>query len=126
MWGFSMGLAASDLLVGGGQLGDAGDADLLLALAGLGDVVGRLHTHEGVHFDAEGFLDAEGHVTGEVGLGVEQAGKGGPGDAEGCGCGGDGEAGGREDLGTDEIAGVGWVLHGLSLDYLSGWEERRG
>jgi len=33
------------LLVGGGQLRDAGDADLVFTFAGLGDVVRGLHAH---------------------------------------------------------------------------------
>jgi hypothetical protein len=45
--------------------------DSLLAFAGLSDVVGDLHPHERVHLYAEGFLDAERHVSGKVGFAVE-------------------------------------------------------
>ena len=59
--------------LGGGQLGKASNADLLFAFAGLRDVIGGLHAHQRIHLYAKGFFDAEGHVPGEVGLGVEQA-----------------------------------------------------
>ena len=53
--------------------------DLLLAFAGLSNVVGGLHSHERVHLHSKGFLDAERHVPGKVSLAVEQAGQRGPG-----------------------------------------------
>jgi hypothetical protein len=53
--------------------------DLLLALAGLGDVVGRLHPHQRVHLYAKGLLDALRHVSGKIGLAVKQAGQCGSG-----------------------------------------------
>ncbi len=43
------------------------DADFALALAGEGNVEGRLHAHECVHLGAEGFLDTQGHVAGHPG-----------------------------------------------------------
>jgi hypothetical protein len=52
---------------------NAPNMDLFFALAGLGDVVGSLHPHERVHSYAEGFFDAERHVSGEVGPAVQQA-----------------------------------------------------
>jgi hypothetical protein len=36
----------------------------------LGDVVSGLHTHEGIHLDAESLLNPQGHITGERGLTV--------------------------------------------------------
>ncbi len=63
-------------LVRGRQQGNTSHMNLLLALAGLGDVVRRLHPHQRVHLHAEGFLDAQRHVPREVGLAVEQAGQG--------------------------------------------------
>jgi len=47
------------------------DADFPFALAGLGDVVGRLHPHEGVHLDAESLFDAQRHIAGQGRLEVE-------------------------------------------------------
>jgi len=56
-----------------GQLSNAKNMDFPLALAGLRDVVGSLHPHEGVHFYSEGFFfcsersfNAQRHVSGEV------------------------------------------------------------
>ena len=49
--------------------------DLLLALAGLGDVIGGLHPHEGVHLHSKGLLNAQRHVPGKVRLAVKQAGQ---------------------------------------------------
>lgn len=50
--------------------------DLLLAFARLRDIVGRLHPHQRIPFDAKGFFNAERRVSGEIGLSVEQAGSG--------------------------------------------------
>ena len=47
--------------------------DLLLTLAGLGDIVGGLHPHERVHLHSKGFLNAERHVPGKGSLAVKQA-----------------------------------------------------
>jgi hypothetical protein len=44
--------------------------DLLLTLAGLGNIVGGLHPHECVHFHSKGFLNAERHIPGKVSLSV--------------------------------------------------------
>jgi hypothetical protein len=44
---------------------NAPDVDFLLAIAGLGDVVGRLHAPERVHFYAESLFDAQGPYTGQ-------------------------------------------------------------
>ena len=51
-------------------------------LAGLGNIVGALHLHEGVHFHSKGFLNAERHIPGKVSLAVKQAGQRGPGNLE--------------------------------------------
>jgi hypothetical protein len=61
--------------VNGGYVVNPPHMDLLLTLAGLGDVVGSLHPHERVHLHSEGFLNAQRHVPGEVGLAVKQAGE---------------------------------------------------
>ena len=53
--------------------------DLLLALAGLGNVIGSLHPHERVHLHSKGFLDAERHIPGKISPAVKQAGQRGPG-----------------------------------------------
>ncbi len=45
--------------VNGGYLVNPPHMDLLLTLAGLGDVVGGLHPHERVHLHSKGFLNAE-------------------------------------------------------------------
>jgi hypothetical protein len=44
--------------------------DLLLPLAGLGDVVGGLHPHERVHLHSKGFLNTERHIPGKLSLAV--------------------------------------------------------
>ena len=59
----------------GGYVVNPPHMDLLFTLAGLGDVVGSLHPHERVHLHSEGFLNAQRHVPGEVGLAVKQAGE---------------------------------------------------
>jgi hypothetical protein len=43
------------------QRRNARNADLLLAFACLGNVVGRLHAHQRIHVDSEGLLDAKRH-----------------------------------------------------------------
>jgi len=53
-----------------GLHGNTPHMDLLLALAGLGDVVGGLHPHERVHLHSKGFLNAERHIPGKVSLAV--------------------------------------------------------
>jgi hypothetical protein len=47
--------------------------NLLLTLASLSDVVGCLHAQERVHLHSKGFLNAEGHVPGEISLAVQQS-----------------------------------------------------
>src|SRR5260370_24057270 len=47
-----------------GRLRDTADVDLPLSQARSCDIVCRLHAHERVHFHAEGFFDAQGHVPG--------------------------------------------------------------
>src|ERR1700719_4675721 len=87
--------------------------DLLLAFAGLSNVVGGLHSHERVHLHSKGFLDAERHVPGKVSLAVEQAGQRGPGPENR-------RRGTRrryreprrlDNLRPNEISGMGRVLH---------------
>src|ERR1019366_6425062 len=58
------------------------DANLLFAASRTGDVVGILHSYEGVHIDTERLLEAQGHVAGEIGPGVQETGKGWAGDAK--------------------------------------------
>ena len=72
-------------LVCGGQQRNAVHMDFLLAFAGLGNAIGRLHPHQRVHLRLEGFFDAERHIPGEVGLAVEQAGQRRLGNAQRCG-----------------------------------------
>ena len=79
--------------------------------AGVGDVEGVLHAHEGLHIDAEGFFETEGHFAGEAGVGVEQGGEGGAGDLEDLGGLGYGEAVGFDDFGPEEVAGVDGIEH---------------
>ena len=62
-----------------GKLMNAPDMDLVLALAGLRDVVGGLHSQERVHLHSKGFFNAQRHVSGKAGLAVEQARQGRPG-----------------------------------------------
>jgi hypothetical protein len=52
--------------VNGDNLVNPPHVDLLLTLAGSGDVVGGLHPHERVHLHAKGFLNAERHIPGKV------------------------------------------------------------
>src|SRR3990172_13096847 len=85
--------------------------NMLLAFAGLSDVVGGLHAHERVHLHSKGFLDAEGHVPGKVSLAVEQAGQCGPGNMKRGGGGRYREARRLDNLGPNEISGMGRVLH---------------
>ena len=51
-------------LMRGSQQGNARHTDLFLALARLGNVVGRLHTHQRVHLHSKSFLDTERHIPG--------------------------------------------------------------
>ena len=55
----------------GYDLVDSPNADLVLALAGLRDVVGSLHAHERVHLYAEGLFETQGHIAGQIGFAVE-------------------------------------------------------
>lgn len=41
----------------------AANPDLLFAAPGAGDIERRLHTHQSVHFYAEGLLESKGHIT---------------------------------------------------------------
>ncbi len=44
--------------------------DLFSPAAGLGEVVGGVHSHEGLPVNAEGFFEADGDFSGEAGLGA--------------------------------------------------------
>ena len=57
-------------------LGNPPDMDCLFifTLAGLGDIVGSLHTHECVHSHAEGFLNTKSDIPGEIRVTVKQTG----------------------------------------------------
>jgi hypothetical protein len=57
-----------------GWLLNSSHMDLLLPLAGLGDVIRGLHPHECVHLHSKRFLNAQGHIARKVSLAVEQAG----------------------------------------------------
>ena len=91
--------------------GEPRHVDLAFSLSCLGDVVAVLHSHEGVHGDAEGLFDAQGHFWGEGGAFVEKGGEGRAGDAEDAGGVGYREVVGLDDLVLHEAAGVGGVLH---------------
>lgn len=56
--------------------------DLLLTLAGLGDVVRRLHPHERVHLYSKSFLNTKRHIAREARLAIQQAGQRRPRDPE--------------------------------------------
>jgi hypothetical protein len=58
-----------------GERANPTNVDFLFALAGLGDIVRRLHPHERVHLHSERFFNAQGQVPGKVCLAVEQAGQ---------------------------------------------------
>ena len=91
--------------------GEARNIELAFALSRLGYVVAGLHAHEGVHRDAEGLLDAQGHFRGEAGAFLEEAGEGRAGDAEDAGGVGCREAVGLDGLVLHEAAGMGGALH---------------
>ena len=93
--------------------------DFLFALAGLGDIVRRLHPHKRVHLHSECLFNAQGHVPGKVCLAVEQAGQRRPGHLKRRSRCRHREARGLDNLGPDEISGVGRVLHGHVVDSLS-------
>jgi len=59
--------------------------DLLLALAGLGNIVGGLHLHKRVHLHPKSFLNAERHIARKISLAVQQAGKSRPRNPKGRG-----------------------------------------
>src|SRR5579863_2977220 len=84
--------------------------DLLFTLAGLGDVVGSLHPHKGVHLHSKSFLHAERHVAGEVSLAVEKTGQRGPGNPQRRRRRRYRQACGFDDLGANEISGMGRIL----------------
>src|ERR1700733_12676652 len=86
--------------------------DSVFAFARLGNGVGSLHSHERVHLDAEGLFEAEGHIAGEIGAGVQQTRQSRTRYLESRGGGGDRKAGGLNNLGPDEITGMRRVLHG--------------
>ena len=90
-------------------------ADVFLALACQGDVVCRPHPHERIHLHAEGLLDSERHVSGEISLAIEQARQRGTRNPEsGRRC-RDRQAYGLDNLGPDEVSGMGRVLKGMAL-----------
>jgi hypothetical protein len=102
-----------------GKRANPANVDFLFALAGLDDIVRGLHPHERVHLHSECLFNAQGHVPGKICLAVEQAGQGRPGHLErGCRC-RYREARGLDNLGPDEISGVGRVLHGMWFDHLT-------
>ena len=47
-----------------------------LVLAGAGNVVGQLHSHQRIHFHAESLLDAQRHFARQVGLAIQRTGQG--------------------------------------------------
>jgi hypothetical protein len=93
------------------------DPDCTLALPGPCDIVRSLHAHEGIHPDAEGLFDTQRHIPGQVGLAVEQAGQGRPGNLEHPSRGRHGQISWFDNLGPNEIPRMGRVqhTHGSSL-----------
>ena len=57
--------------------------DSFRAFTSLGDVVGGLHPHEGVHPYAKGFFNAERHFSGKIGLAIQKGWKARAGKREG-------------------------------------------
>jgi hypothetical protein len=55
--------------------------DGVLALACQSDIVGRLHAHKRVHLHTESFFNTQSHVSRQIGLAVQETGKGGVGRA---------------------------------------------
>jgi hypothetical protein len=91
---------------------DAAHMNLFLVLARLRDVVGILHTHEGIHLDPECLFDAQRHVAGEASLAIEQTGERGPRSLKRLSGGSHSQSGRLDEFGSYEIAGVRRVLHG--------------
>jgi hypothetical protein len=80
--------------------------DLLLALAGLGDIVGGLHLHKRVHLHPKSFLNAERHIARKISLAVQQAGKSRPRNPKGRGGGRYRQASRLDDLRANKISGM--------------------
>ena len=51
------------------------DHQLPFPLPGAGNVVGRLHPHQGVHLDSERLLDAQRHEAGQIGPAIQKRGQ---------------------------------------------------
>jgi len=84
--------------------------DLLLTLAGLGNVVGGLHPHQRIHLYPESFLNAERHIAREISLAIQQAGQRRPRNPKGRGGDRYRQASGFDNLRPNEITGMGRVL----------------
>jgi len=95
-------------------MGNAPNVDFILALAGPGDVIGSLHTHQRVHIHSKGFLNAERHVSGTLSLAVKQAGQRGPGNTKRDSRRRYRQACRVDDFCPDEISGMGRVVQGIS------------
>ena len=89
----------------------ASNADLAGILARLRDIVGSLHAHQRVHVHTERLLDAQSHLTGQVGIPVQEIRQSRSRHAEHLGRGRDREPVSLDDLGLDEVAGVNRVVH---------------
>src|SRR5580658_9226499 len=110
-----LGSAELDSDVDDFSLGNAANPDLAFAKPGAGDIVGRLHTHQCVHLDSKRFFDTERHFTGEIGLAVQQAGQCWAGYSQRCRGGSHRQSRRLNNLRSDEISGMGRVLHGHGL-----------
>lgn len=80
--------------------------NFLFPLPRSSDVVRSLHSHERVHLHSKGFLNTKRHVSGEVGLAVQEAGKRRPRNPKCKRRRGYGKASGLNDFGSDEITGM--------------------
>ena len=74
-------------------------------------VIGKLHTKQVVHVRTERFLDAQSHFRRQGRLAVQKIGQGGTTHLQDLRCFGNAQAERVDDLGLDQVAGMGWVLH---------------
>jgi hypothetical protein len=92
---------------------DSRNANLIFALPRLGNVVGGLHTHECIHFHPESFFDAQRHIARQIGLTIEEAGKGRARNLQRGGRSGDGKMRRLNDLRADKSPGCGGFFIGM-------------
>jgi len=83
-------------------------------LPGPGHVIGELHAQKVVHLRAECFFDAQSHVGRQCGVAVEKIGERGAAHLQNLRGLGHAEAERFDDLGLNQAAWMGRVLHGHS------------